>query len=187
GAPQQFGSLTLVRTTAKATMTHYQAGLMGADHEWKVGVQRERGEHSSPSVIPTGVRYVYVNNVPSQSVSSAPTNSGGMFITSSGFASDAITLGRATLNAGLRFDHSRAISQDLHAVDLDGHETADIIRGLGTMYTWNVVSPRLGFTARLSADGRTILRASYGTFSQGVLTGELGIFHPAVSPTITKS
>src|SRR5205085_1745847 len=28
GAPLQFGSLTLIRTTAKATMTHYQAGLM---------------------------------------------------------------------------------------------------------------------------------------------------------------
>ena len=74
-------------------MTHYQAGLMGADHEWKIGVQLERGEHISPSVIPTGVRYVDVNNVPSQSVSSAPSNSGGMFITSSGFASDAVTLG----------------------------------------------------------------------------------------------
>ena len=44
----------------------------------------------------------------------------------------------------LRFDHSRAISQDLPAVDLDGHETGDVIPGLGTMYTWNVVSPRLG-------------------------------------------
>ena len=187
GAPQQFGSLTLIRTTAKATMTHYQAGLMGGDHEWKIGVQVERGEHVSPSVIPTGVRYIDVNNVPSQSVSSAPTNSGGMFITSSGFASDALTLGRVTLNAGLRFDHSRAISQDLHGVDLEGRETAEIIRGLGTMYTWNVMSPRLGFTARLSADGRTILRASYGKFSQGVLTGELGLFHPAVSPTTTRS
>jgi hypothetical protein len=72
-------------------------------------------------------------------------------------------------------------------VDLDGRETADVIPGLGTMYTWNVVSPRLGMTARLTADGRTILRASYGQFSQGVLTGELGIFHPAVSPTITRS
>jgi hypothetical protein len=187
GAPLQFGSLTLIRTTAKATMTHYQAGVMGADHEWKIGVQWERGEHISPSVIPTGVRYIDINKAPSQSVSSAPSNSGGMFITSSGFASDALTMRRLTINAGLRFDHSRAISQNLHGVDLDGRETAEIIPGLGTMYTWNVVSPRLGMTARVTSDGRTILRASYGQFSQGVLTGELGIFHPAVTPTITRS
>jgi len=188
GAPQQFSALTLIRTSVKATMTHYKAGLLGADHEWKVGLQVERGEHITPTIVPTGVRYVDVNNVPSQSVSSAPSNSGGVFITSSGFASDALTLGsRFTVNAGLRFDHSRAISQDLHGVDLEGHETADIIKGLGTMYTWNVVSPRLGVITKITADGRTILRASYGKFSQGVLTGELGIFHPAVSPTITKS
>ena len=36
------------------------------------------------------------------------------------------------------------------------------------------MSPRLGVTAKLSADGRTMLRASYGRFHQGVLTGELG-------------
>ena len=44
-----------------------------------------------------------------------------MFITAAAFASDAITVGdRLTINAGVRFDHSRAISQDLHALDPDG-------------------------------------------------------------------
>jgi hypothetical protein len=37
-----------------------------------------------------------------------------------------------------------------------------MIAGLGTLYTWNVVSPRLGVVTKLSADGRTMLRASYG-------------------------
>ena len=54
-----------------------------------------------------------------------------------------------------------------------GMETDATIAGLGTLYTWNVVSPRLGITAKLTADGRTMLRASYGRFNQGVLTGEL--------------
>ena len=106
----------------------------------------------------------------------------------SAFASDAITLGdRLTINAGVRFDHSRAISQDLPALDAQGHETGATIAGLGTLYTWNIVSPRLGVTARLSDDGRTILRASYGRFSQGVLTGEIGPFHPGVTPTTTTA
>ena len=35
------------------------------------------------------------------------------------------------------------------------------------------MSPRLGVTAKLTADSRTMLRASYGRFNQGVLTGEL--------------
>ena len=61
-----------------------------------------------------------------------------------------------------------------------------VIRGLGTMYTWNVFSPRLGVTAKLSADGRTLLRASYGRFNQGVVTGELAPVHPGQSPVTTK-
>ena len=48
-------------------------------------------------------------------------------------------------------------------------------------------SPRLGVTAKLSADGRTMLRASYGRFSQGVLTGELSPFHPGVTPITTAA
>jgi hypothetical protein len=188
GAPQTFSSLTLIRTTAKATLSHYRPGGFGGDHQWKMGIQVERGEHRTPTIIPTGVRFVDINSAPSQSISSAPSNSGGVFITSSGFLSDALTLGsRLTINAGARFDHSRAISQDLHAVDLDGRETAQIVRGLGTLYTWNVWSPRVGVTAKLSNDGRMMLRASYGRFSQGVLTGELGIFHPGIAPITTSA
>jgi hypothetical protein len=50
-----------------------------------------------------------------------------------------------------------------------------------------VVSPRLGVTARLTDDGRTILRASYGRFNQGVLTGEISPIHPGVTPITTTA
>ena len=182
GAPPTLSALTLIRTSAKATVSRYHAGLWGADHEWKAGAQFERGEHRSPYIIPTGVRYVDTNGSPTQAISSAPSNSGGAALTFSGFVSDAVTLGdRLTINAGLRFDQSRAISQDLHAVDLEGRETDSIVRGLGSLYTWNVWSPRLGVTTKLTSDGRTMLRSSYGRFSQGVLTGEIGLFHPSAA------
>ena len=188
GAPPSFGALTIMRTTAKATISHYRPGLLGVDHQWKMGAQVERGEHRSPSVIPTGVRFVDNGGQPFQAISRAPSNSGGLFITAAAFASDALTLGdRLTVNAGVRFDHSRAISPDLRALDPEGRETDEIVLGLGTLYTWNIVSPRLGVTTKLSADGRTMLRASYGRFSQGVLTGELSPFHPGVAPITTTA
>jgi hypothetical protein len=80
----------------------------------------------------------------------------------------------------------RAFSEALRAVDLQGRETSHVIDGLGTLYTWNTWSPRVGATAKLTADGRTILRTSYGRFSQGVLTGELEVFHPGQSPITTR-
>ena len=59
--------------------------------------------------------------------------------------------------------------------------------GLGTLYTWNVFSPRLGVTRKLTADGRTVLRASYGMFHQGLLTGEFAAIHPGATPTTTAA
>jgi hypothetical protein len=187
GAPQQVGAGKQFRSTAKATLTHYRPGLWGADHEWKIGTQFEKGEHRALQVIPTGTWYLDANGQPSQSTSRDPTNAGGQFITAGAFASDAVTLGnRLTITAGVRFDHSRAISQDLSALDADRRETGTLIRGLGTMYTWNVVSPRLGLTGKLTASGRTLLRASYGRFNQGVVTGEFAPLHPGQTPVTTR-
>jgi hypothetical protein len=188
GAPQQIGDLTLIRTTGKATLSHYQPGLLAADHQWKIGVQMEKGEHQQAVVIPTGIRFVDSNGQPFQAVSRDPAVNGGAFIAASAFASDSLTVrDKVTINAGVRFDHNRAISQGVPAWDVNGRETGRIVAGLGTLYTWNVLSPRLGVTAKLSTDGRTILRASYGRFHQGVLTGELGSFHPGMTPTTTTA
>src|SRR6185503_18387084 len=104
------------------------------------------------------------------------------------FASDSFGLkNRVTVDAGVRFDHSRAVSPDLAGVDALGRETDGFTKGLGTLYTWNVVSPRLGVVAKLSGDGRTIVRANYGRFNQGVLTGELEPIHPGVTPIKTMA
>ena len=186
-APPRLGGLTIERTTSKATLSHYRPGFWGADHQWKIGGQVERGEHQSRAMIPTGVRYVDNNGQPAEAISSPPSNTGGVFVTEALFASDTITLGdRLTINAGVRFDHSRALHQDLRTLDPQGHETNEIVLGRGTLYTWNLVSPRLGVTTKLTSDGRTVLRASYGRFSQGMLTGELEPFHPGATATTTR-
>jgi hypothetical protein len=188
GGPERFGSITLGRASAKATLTRYQPRLFRADHEWKLGVQVERGGHHITSVTPGGERFVDSSGQPSERVSKAPSHIGGRFVTAAAFVSDAVTFGdRLTMNLGLRFERNRAISQDLHGVDLEGRETSDVVAGLGTLYTWDVFSPRLGVTMKLGASGRTILRASHGRFYQGVLTAELDPFHPGGTPAVTTS
>jgi hypothetical protein len=186
-APQTFGGSTIIRTTAKATVSYFRPGLWGGDHQWKMGGQFDRGDHHVPSVIPTGVRFVDNGGQPFQAISRAPSHEGGVSLTASGFVADTITMGGLTISAGLRFDQSRAIVQDLHALDPEGRETDEIAKGLGTLYTWNVFSPRLGLTRKLTADGRTVLRASYGMFRQGLLTGEFAAIHPAATPTTTAA
>jgi TonB dependent receptor-like, beta-barrel/Carboxypeptidase regulatory-like domain/TonB-dependent Receptor Plug Domain len=188
GNPQVIGAVTLIRTTAKATLSHYQRGLLKANHEWKVGTQIEKGEHTRQQIIPTGIRFIDDNGAPFQAVSRSPSIDGGQFITTALFATDAMTIGeRLTVNAGVRFDHNVAISQDLRGVDFEGRETGSVVRGRGTMYTWNLVSPRLGVTAKLSSDGRTVLRSSFGRFHQGILTAEIGPAHPGNTPITTTA
>jgi hypothetical protein len=188
GGPPSFGDYHLMRTTAKVTMSHYRPAVARADHELKVGGQAEKGRHDALAIIPTGVRYIDSSGAPFQAVSRDPATPGGEFVTAGAFASDAMTIGhRLTVNVGIRFDHSRAISPDLPARDLAGKQTDATVQGLGTLYTWNLWSPRLGLTAKLTADGQTMLRASYGRFHQGVLTGELGPIHPGQTPITTTA
>ena len=188
GSAQGFGDFNLARTTAKATITHYRTSLFGSDHEWKAGGQVEQGQHDALAAIPTGVRYIDSGGQPFQAVSREPATPGGRFDTIGAFASDAMTFSdRLTLNAGIRFDHTSAVSPDVAARDISGNETGATVQGLGTLYTWNVWSPRLGLTAKLTADGRTMLRASYGRFHQGVLTGELAPIHPGQTPVTTMA
>jgi hypothetical protein len=95
------------------------------------------------------------------------------------FVSDAVRFGgRVTINPGLRFDHSRAISQDVPEFDAFVRETGRTIEGLGTVDSWNTVSPRVGVVVKLDTDGRTMLRANTGRFGQGLLTGEISGIHP---------
>ena len=186
GAPPVVGDFNLSRTTAKTTITHYRTGWHGVDHELRTGMQFERGEHHGANITPSGTRYVDNDGRPFQAISSEPSNTGGLFHTGAAFVSDTARLGgRLAISAGLRFEHSRAVSPDLPVLDSEGRPTTETISGLGTLYTWNVWSPRLGATVRLTDDGRTILRASYGRFSSGVFTGELSPFHPGVTPSVT--
>ena len=48
-------------------------------------------------------------------------------------------------------------------------------------------SPRLGVVSKLTGDGRTVLRVSYGMFHQGLLTGEFAAIHPGATPTTTAA
>ena len=187
GAPREFGDLTISRMTAKAMVSRFVPRRLGSDHEWRVGLQLERGGHEATVIIPTGTRFIDSRGLPLQSISADPSNTGGTAVTASVFASDAVSIGsRLTISAGLRFDHSRAISPDLSAVDLAGRETDQRVEGTGLLYHWNTLSPRLGAVLKLSDDSRTIARASYGRFHAGVLTGELSPFHPGATTVTTR-
>ena len=74
-----------------------------------MGGQFERGGHESPSIIPTGVRYVDSNGQPSQAISSDPSESGGLFNTSAAFVSDAVTVSDVLDNLKKNTDNAQKV------------------------------------------------------------------------------
>jgi hypothetical protein len=188
GNAPQIDAVSIARITGKAVLRRHQTEWLGTDHDFTIGAQIERGAHHSLHAFPGGVQYIDSKGTPLQEVIRAPWLGGGLNHTSAAFGSDSFVLGgRVTANVGVRFDHSRAVSPDLAGVDALGRESAGVTKGLGTLYTWNVISPRLGAIVKLSGDGRTNLRMNYGRFDQGVLTGELEPIHPGATPITTMA
>jgi hypothetical protein len=188
GNASQIGGLTLDRVTAKGVLHRYASIGPGNEHHFKAGVQFERGEHRLIQSFPGGVQFADNDGTPFQAISREPSIAGGVFFASALFVSDSVRVNdRITADAGLRFDHSPAISQDLPHVDAEGRETDGVTQGLGTLYTWDVWSPRLGVVVALDESARTVLRANFGRFHQGVLTGELSPVSPGVAPTTTMA
>ena len=136
GGPQQIGQVRQLRTTVKATLSHYRAQWFGADHEWRVGGQIDRGEHSAVSVLPTGESFVFENGSLTRRAEQAPTNSGGRFVTAAGFVSDALRVGTVTIiRAPVR---PQPGDQPGRAeLDVARAETGRTIEGRGTLDTWN--------------------------------------------------
>jgi hypothetical protein len=91
------------------------------------------------------------------------------------FLNDTWSLGRATVNAGARYDryHGWLPEQEQLAGSLSAWSSQfPSLSNLVTaktfpethFYTWNQIAPRIGVTFDLSGDGRTVLKGNYGLY-----------------------
>ena len=188
GGSRSFGSLKQNRIELKAKMSHYAREFLGREHDFKFGIQLTSASHSGFYGYPGGIRYYDYPGFPVSSnfaLLREPASFGGRFRNWGMFVEDVFNFaGRLTVNMGVRFDRATAVSQDIRARDRDGNETSSIIEGLGKLYSWNTLSPRVGLTYKLSSDGKTLFRGSYGRFYRPVITREIEQFHPGNTPTI---
>ena len=179
------------RTEFKAKIHHYATDLWNADQEFKFGVVRVAGGHSSHGGYTPGPGYpsgvVYYDNgdgTPNYLVTGDPYNTGGAFRETGVFAEDVVDIGdRAAVSVGIRFDDVRGISQDVDNLALaDVHAMAfaarGVVAGRGDLFHWRNWGPRVGFNIRLDADGRSVVRGNWGLFYRPAITGELAGVHP---------
>jgi len=114
-----------------------------------------------------------------------------------GFFQDAITTGNLTLNLGIRWDYQfpRVVDYEIGAMDVNNPAVTNnfssaaaaamsgVLPGYQVAadkpdFNWSYFTPRLGLIYDLFGDGKTIVKASYGTFRQYMGSGFFGNFLP---------
>jgi hypothetical protein len=156
----------------------------GVEHDFKGGVQYENNYYNSLSAVPSGVIYQDNNGLPSQASYAGPSELGASYSQRGAWAEDQISIGNLTINAGLRFDSLRAVSPDEPVINTLLAETGATVAGLGHLFTWNTWSPRVGFNIKLTDDGKTILRGTYGRYFRTILLNDFSSLHPGAA-TVT--
>jgi len=103
------------------------------------------------------------------------------------FINDTWAVGRATINAGVRYDRYKGWIPDQEQLPGSLAQWAPQFPSLAnqvvartfdeqTFFTWNQVAPRIGMTFDLTGDGKTVLKGNYGLYwhNPGATVGSNG-------------
>jgi hypothetical protein len=91
------------------------------------------------------------------------------------FVNDTWSIGRATVNAGFRYDRyhgwlpeQEQLPGSLSAWSSQFASLSNLVTAKtfpeNHLYTWNVAAPRIGLTFDLTGDGKTVLKGNYGLY-----------------------
>jgi hypothetical protein len=168
-------------------VSHYADRFLGASHDFKFGVQLSKGGSDYINAYNDYIYQYQLNGYIYQyGKTQLPQHLGGQMKTAGAFVDDTVRVGpRLTLNLGVRYDWSRAYFPSEPILDKLGNPTGQMSPAVSELYTWNSVSPRLGFTLKLAPDGRTVLKGHYGRYYGGIVTSSFERAGPAVPPFYT--
>ncbi len=169
------------KTGVAVKLSHFADNFAGASHDFKFGVQYNEGGHDYLYGLND---YIYTySGVPGYGYTQLPFHKGGKEKTIGTYLDDTIRIGsRLTVNAGLRFDNSKGQYEAYPILDKNGAPTGQSTAANNDLFTWNVVSPRLGFNYKLTEDGKTVLKAHVGRYYRGIITQEFDDASPALTP-----
>jgi hypothetical protein len=182
GGHYYFYILDVSKTTVNGKLSHFADDFLGGSHDFKFGIQFGHAASGgvyglNDFVLYTGAgadRYGYGYEY-------QPFSYGGNTRSLGLFADDSFQIGdRLTLNLGLRFDTSHAYSPEQPGLNEDLTETG-VVFPSQDHFTWNTVSPRLGFNVKLTGDGKTVFKGHWGRYHRTITTGD---FSNVVGPSI---
>jgi hypothetical protein len=172
------------RSAATGKLSHHADRFLGAEHDFKFGVQYNQAGVSGVygyndfiyTYLSNGQEYGYGNVRQTFSYAAQIRNIGA-------FIDDSVRLGdRVTLNLGVRADFSDARAPEQEELDDDGNPTGKMFPR-ADFFTWKNVSPRVGLNWKLTSDGRTVFKTHWGRYHAQIITGEFAnVIGPNVKP-----
>jgi outer membrane receptor protein involved in Fe transport len=169
------------RSQVNGSVSHFAEDFLSGDHDFKFGVQFSRGYSDFVWGYPGGVTYYDWMNEPYVAYFRNPSHYGGLNRQVGLFLDDSWTVSnRLTINLGVRFDYNHGEIPDFNELDRFEQPTGVKIPGIPNVANWKLVSPRIGMNYQLTADKKTILRASYGRYYDSLIIGDFDDATPAM-------
>jgi len=171
------------RIQANATLSYYADEFIKGNHDFKIGVQYNYGHYAGVYSYSGNVAYYDYGGDPYYAYFMDPYNYGASVSRIGVFFDDAWSISdRLTLNLGLRFDHQNGDLWDVDEIDANRDPTGQTIQGISNVLAWNNWSPRLGLVYQLTPDRKTIIRANYGHYYEGMYLSTFFRLSPSAQP-----
>ena len=164
-----------------ASFSYFAEDFLGADHDFKIGVQYNKGGLEAKTGYCGGGYYLDYDGYPYLLYTQQQYMYGGKVDRIGIFIDDSISIGdRLTVNLGFRFDYQNANYPAFPRLD-GWNETSEKADGIDDLITWNVFSPRIGIAYQLTPDGKTLFKAHYGRYYDALHIGNFSVPGPGVT------
>ena len=163
------GSYYFYKTDRPQYYAGGDASAFAGKHEVKFGFSYRRTPVDSLSTAPGNHIITYHTGYPSmlaEVYGDFPQNTVGKYI--NGFVTDTISLSRATITGGIRFDHQTSSYSGAVRPAVPGFEAflpALTAPAQDNVFDWNTIAPRIGVNYSVDQNHKTLVRASYSYFA----------------------
>ena len=158
----------IARHQANASLSHFAEDFLGADHDFKIGIQFIRGFNSGVGRTPGEGLYYDWGGEPYLKWEQQNWKFGGIVKSIAGFIDDSWKINkRLVVNLGLRYDHINADYPEFPRIKYY-EELSEKAPGIDNLITWNTFSPRVGIAYQLTPDGKTLLKAHLGRYYDAI-------------------